>query len=85
MLDERAELRFPVLPFTLDARFLNLRFETLKNLPRQKGHLSIAATATWQAVEKRPSPAFPSSLVVATYGQVRLAPLDFGSLGSGRF
>jgi len=46
MLKERAELRFPVSPFTLDVRFLNQRFESLKNLPRQKDHLSVAATAT---------------------------------------
>jgi len=38
-----------------------------------------------QAVEKRPSAAFPSSLVVATYIQVRLTPQDFGRLASGHF
>jgi hypothetical protein len=38
-----------------------------------------------QAVEKRPSAAFPSSFIVATYIQVRLTPQDFGSLASGHF
>jgi len=32
-------------------------------------------TRSWQAAEKRPSAALPSSLVVATYGHVRLIPL----------
>jgi hypothetical protein len=31
-----------------------------------------------QAVEKRPSAAFPLSFVVAAYIQVRLTPQDFG-------
>ena len=33
-----------------------------------------------QAVEKRPSAAFPSSLVVVAYVQVRLTPQDFACL-----
>jgi len=33
---------------------------------------------SFQAVEKRPSAALPSSFVVATYIQVRLTPQDFG-------
>jgi hypothetical protein len=33
-----------------------------------------------QAVEKRPSAAFPSSFVVATYIQLRLTPQDFACL-----
>jgi hypothetical protein len=40
---------------------------------------------TEQAVEKRPSAAFPSSFVVAAYIQVRLTPQDFGCLASGHF
>jgi hypothetical protein len=38
-----------------------------------------------QAVEKRPSAAFPSSFVVAAYIQVRLTPQDFGRLAPGHF
>ena len=38
-----------------------------------------------QAVEKRPSAAFPSSFVIAAYIQVRLTPQDFGCLASGHF
>jgi hypothetical protein len=38
-----------------------------------------------QAVEKRPSAAFPSSFVVAAYIQVCLTPQDFGRLASGHF
>ena len=38
-----------------------------------------------QDAEKRPSAAFPSSFVVAAYLQVRLTPLDFGSLAVGHF
>jgi len=39
----------------------------------------------YQVAEKWPSAAFPSSLVVAAYSQVRLTPQDFGSLASGLF
>ena len=38
--------RLTVSPLTFDVSFLNKRFETLENLPRQKGRLSVAATAT---------------------------------------
>jgi len=38
-----------------------------------------------QAVEKRPSAAFPSSFVVAAYNQVRLTSQDFGRLAPGHF
>jgi len=33
----------------------------------------------YQVAEKWPSAAFPSSLVVAAYSQVRLTPQEFGS------
>jgi hypothetical protein len=38
-----------------------------------------------QVDEKRPSAAFPSSLVVAAYWSVRLTSRDFGGLASERF
>ena len=52
-----------------------------------KGNVSTSAVNVnkIQAVEKRPSAAFPSSFVVATYTQVRLTPQDFGRLASGHF
>jgi len=43
------------------------------------------ATDDSQAVEKRPSAAFCSSLVSAAYLLVRLIPRDFACLASGRF
>jgi hypothetical protein len=39
----------------------------------------------YQAVEKRPSASFPSSIVIAAYVQVRLIPGDFGALHLGIF
>jgi hypothetical protein len=39
----------------------------------------------YQAAEKRPSTALPSSFVIAAYIQVRLISKDFGRLVSGHF
>jgi hypothetical protein len=39
----------------------------------------------YQVAEKHPPAALPSSIVVAAYIQVRLAPQNFGRLASGRF
>jgi hypothetical protein len=39
----------------------------------------------WEADEKDPSAALPSSFVIATYFHVRLIPQDFGCLASGHF
>jgi hypothetical protein len=41
---------------------------------------SIMRSSNWQAAEKRPSAAFPSSFVVAAYVQVRLTSQDSGAL-----
>jgi hypothetical protein len=42
----------------------------------------IPESVHYQAAEKRPFAAFPSSFVIAAYLQVRLTPQDFGSLAS---
>ena len=39
----------------------------------------------WQAVEKHPSAALRSSLVIAAYRKVRLIPQDFARLAYGCF
>jgi len=46
--------------------------------------LSLTAVF-YQAVEKHPSASLRSSFVIATYCKVRLIPLDFARLASGRF
>jgi len=66
------------------AFFVSAHFSADQVPEKAMDQISIAFSVL-EGAEKRPSAAFPSSLVVAAYVQVRLAPRDFGGLAPGHF